>query len=134
MATAADAPQSAEQHPERPETHNDPHTPPGGSPKTPDEAAAPGAYTRLAEKLLAHAAAFEIPWPGHPFPLWLQRSYTGDDRWWIGDGEGRRWHREYGFVYEGPDSERTRTDTRFPLTEAWPLAQGIAAGSERGNR
>ncbi|MGW0993506.1 hypothetical protein ACWD5V_09385 [Streptomyces sp. NPDC002523] len=79
-------------------------------------------------ELLASASSFEIPWPGHWRPLLLQRSYAGGDRWWIGDREGRRWHREHGFVYEAQnENERTRTDTRFPLAEAWPLAQRIAA-------
>jgi hypothetical protein len=134
MATAPGTPQSAEQTPERPETRNASSEPPGGSPETRHEPTTPDASAPLTEVLLVHAAAFEIPWPGHPFPLWLQRSYAGGDRWWIGDRDGRRWHREHGFVYESPAHERTRTDTRFPLVEAWPLAQEIAAGSERGNR
>ena len=80
-------------------------------------------------ELLAHAASFEITWPKHWRPLLIHRSNAGGDRWWISDREGRRWHRELGFVYEAQnEDERTRTDTRFPLAEAWPLAHRIAAG------
>ncbi|MFI1767496.1 hypothetical protein ACH41H_36365 [Streptomyces sp. NPDC020800] len=78
--------------------------------------------------VLGHITVCEIPWPGHPFPLWLQRSYAGGDRWWIGDREGRRWNRDHGFVFERQDDERTRTDTRFPLADAWSLARRIATG------
>lgn len=80
-------------------------------------------------ELLAHAASFEITWPKHWRPLLIHRSNAGGDRWWISDREGRRWHRELGFVYEAQnEDERIRTDTRFPLAEAWPLAHRIAAG------
>lgn len=83
----------------------------------------------IAADQLAHCASFEIPWPGQWRDLLVQRSYAGGDRWMICDREGRSWHREFGFVYERLDlDERTRTDTRFPLAEAWPLAQRIAAG------
>jgi hypothetical protein len=78
--------------------------------------------------LLAHVTVFELPWTGSTLPLQLRRSTAGGDRWMICDREGRRWHRDHGFVYERSDDERTRTDTRFPLAEAWPLAQRIAAG------
>ncbi|MEU9208518.1 hypothetical protein AB0D27_11330 [Streptomyces sp. NPDC048415] len=79
--------------------------------------------------LLRYAEAFEIPRPGNTVPLLLERSYAGGDRWSIGDREGRRWDREHGFVFERQDlDERTRTDTRFPLTEAWILAHRLAAG------
>ncbi|MGW5465191.1 hypothetical protein [Streptomyces sp. NPDC003996] len=77
---------------------------------------------------LARASSFDIPWPGHSRPLLLQRSYAGGDRWWSGDRDGCRWHREDGFVSERQGDERTRTDTRFPFAEAWPLAHQIAAG------
>ncbi|MFJ9114458.1 hypothetical protein ACIRJO_02800 [Streptomyces sp. NPDC102394] len=77
--------------------------------------------------LLAHATSFEIDWPGRFRKLLIHRSYAGGDRWWIADREGRRWHRTLGFVYEAQnEDERTRTDTRFPLAEAWPLAHAIA--------
>ncbi|MFE6362949.1 hypothetical protein ACFVP3_23495 [Streptomyces sp. NPDC057806] len=80
-------------------------------------------------ELLARAHSFEIPWPGQWRPLLLQRSHAGGDRWWIGDREGRRWHRDLGFVYEAQnEEERSRTGTRFPLAEAWSLAQRIASG------
>ncbi|MFI6249017.1 hypothetical protein [Streptomyces sp. NPDC051016] len=78
--------------------------------------------------LLPHVASFEIEWPGKFRELLIQRSYVGGDRWAICDREGRRWERGYGFAYEGLHlDERTRTDTRFPLAEAWPLAHQIAA-------
>ena len=78
--------------------------------------------------LLAAATVLEIPWTGSTLPLQLRRSSTRTDWWAICDREGRRWHREYGFVYERQDlAERERTDTRFPLADAWPLAQQIAA-------
>lgn len=79
-------------------------------------------------ELLAQTTAFQIPWPGNWRPVLVQRSYAGGDRWFVGDGEGRRWDRDQGFVYEGPADERTRSDTRFPLAEAWLLAHRIAAG------
>ncbi|MFJ8153927.1 hypothetical protein [Streptomyces sp. NPDC094468] len=77
---------------------------------------------------LSHAVSFEIPWPGRWRPLLIHRSYAGGDCWWISDREGRRWHRQLGFVYEAHAiKESARTETRFPLSEAWPLAQRIAA-------
>jgi hypothetical protein len=83
----------------------------------------------IAAVQLAHCTSFEIPWPGQWRPLLIHRSYAGGDRWWISDREGRRWHRDLGFVYEAMnEAEHTRTDTRFPLAEAWPLAHRIAAG------
>lgn len=88
-----------------------------------------GESTPALAELLRYAEAFEIPRPGNTVPLLLERSYAGGDRWSIGDREGRRWDRELGFVYERLDlDERTRTDTRFPLAEAWPFAHRIAAG------
>ncbi|UQA91214.1 hypothetical protein [Streptomyces halobius] len=88
-----------------------------------------------AAELLAHTTAFEIPWVGHALPLRLRRSMAGGDRWAICDREGRRWDRELGFVYEAQnEDERTRTDTRFPLSEAWPLAHQIAAGETAGTK
>ncbi|MGW1498951.1 hypothetical protein ACWCQW_10325 [Streptomyces mirabilis] len=88
-----------------------------------------GESTPALGDLLRYAEAFEIPRPGNTVPLLLERSYAGGDRWSIGDREGRRWDLEQGFVYERQNlDERTRTDTRFPLAEAWPLALRIAAG------
>ncbi|MEU8906999.1 hypothetical protein [Streptomyces mirabilis] len=88
-----------------------------------------GESTPALAVLLRCAEAFEIPRPGNTVPLLLERSYAGGDRWSIGDREGRRWDREHGFVFERSDlDERTRTDTRFPLAEAWPLAHRLAAG------
>jgi hypothetical protein len=88
-----------------------------------------GESTPAPAELLAHATAFEVPRPGNLLPLLLQRSYAGGDRWAICDREGRRWDRDDGWMYEGQHlDERTRTDTRFPLAEAWPLAHRIAAG------
>ncbi|MFI5973549.1 hypothetical protein [Streptomyces sp. NPDC051452] len=79
--------------------------------------------------LLAHVTVFEIPCTGSALPLQLRRSTASGDRWAICDREGRRWHRVHGFVHERQDlREPERTDTRFPLAEAWPLAQRIAAG------
>lgn len=90
---------------------------------------APTDATPAFESLLAHTAAFEIPQAGLLHPLQLRRSPEGGDRWAICDGEGRRWHREHGFVYEAQNQdEHTRTHTRFALAEAWPLAHQIAAG------
>ncbi|MEV4033424.1 hypothetical protein [Streptomyces umbrinus] len=87
-----------------------------------------GIATPAPAALLAHATAFEVPRPGNLVPLLLQRSYAGGDRWAICDREGRRWDRDGGWMYEGQHlDERTRTDTRFPLAEAWPLAHRIAA-------
>ncbi|MFE2469745.1 hypothetical protein [Streptomyces mirabilis] len=88
-----------------------------------------GGSTPAFADLLRCAEAFEIPRPGSALPLLLERSYAGGDRWAIGDRNGRRWERGRGFVFERSDlDERTRTDTRFPLAEAWPLAHRIAAG------
>lgn len=88
-----------------------------------------GESTPALADLLRCAEAFEIPRPGNTVPLLVERSYAGGDRWSIGDREGRRWDREHGFVFERQDlEERTRTDTRFPLAEAWPLAHRLAAG------
>lgn len=90
---------------------------------------AEGESTPSTADMLPHATAFEVPWPGHRLGLLIQRSHAGGDRWMICDREGRRWDRDHGFVFEwsGRD-ERTRTDTRFPLAEAWQLAHRIAAG------
>lgn len=86
-----------------------------------------GESTQAAD-LLALATILEVPRPGAA-PLQLRRSYAGGDRWAICDRTGRRWHREFGFVYEAQNVlERDRTDTRFPLAEAVPLAQKLAAG------
>ncbi|MET7776295.1 hypothetical protein ABZU94_10540 [Streptomyces mirabilis] len=88
-----------------------------------------GESTPALADLLRYVEAFEIPRPGNAMPLLLERSYAGGDRWSIGDREGRRWDREHGFVLERQDlDEKTRTDTRFPLAEAWPLAHRVAAG------
>lgn len=88
-----------------------------------------GNATPAPAALLAHATAIEVPRSGSLPPLLLQRSYAGGDRWAICDKDGRRWDRDHGWMYEGQHlDERTRTDTRFPLAEAWPLAQRIAAG------
>lgn len=87
-----------------------------------------GESTPATAELLAHATAFEVPRPGNRLPLLLQRSYAGGDRWAICDREGRRWDRDHGWMYEGQHlDERTRSDTRFPLAEAWKLAHRIAA-------
>lgn len=82
-----------------------------------------------ATELLERTHAFELPWPGRWRSLLIERSYAGGDRWAICDREGRRWHFELGWVYEQSDlNEKTRTDTRFPLTEAWKIAHRIANG------
>ncbi|MCI3277499.1 hypothetical protein [Streptomyces cylindrosporus] len=102
---------------------NEKSTPDGSPPAEGD--ATPAAPTGL----LAHATVFEIPWAGSILPLQVRRSTEGGDRWAICDRQGRRWDRQSGFVYERQDlDERTRTDTRFPLADAWPLAHQIAAG------
>lgn len=96
-----------------------------------DHQSSAGESTRAPINLLAHAASFEIDWPGKFRRLVIHRSYAGGDRWWISDREGRRWHRTLGFVFEAQnEDEKTRTDTRFPLAEAWPLAHAIAADEE----
>ncbi|MFD7793601.1 hypothetical protein [Streptomyces sp. NPDC059759] len=82
-----------------------------------------------AVELLERAHSFEVPWPGRWRSLLVERSYAGGDRWAICDREGRRWHSELGWVYEQSNlDESTRTDTRFPLTEAWKIAHRIANG------
>lgn len=82
-----------------------------------------------AVELLERAHSFEVPWPGRWRSLLVERSYAGGDRWAICDREGRRWHNELGWVYEQSNlDESTRTDTRFPLTEAWKIAHRIATG------
>lgn len=85
---------------------------------------------RLREQL-ALAAVLEIPRPGHVLPLQLQRSYGHTDRWAICDREGRRWHREHGWVFEaqGIRDEAQRGATRFTLAEAQPLAEQIASAA-----
>lgn len=81
------------------------------------------------EQQLALATVLEIPRPGTGIPLQLRRSLAGGDRWAICDREGRRWDRAGYFVHETEKAdEATRTDTRFPLHEALPLAQQIANG------
>ncbi|KND45339.1 hypothetical protein [Streptomyces stelliscabiei] len=80
------------------------------------------------EQQLALATVLEIPRPGTGIPLQLRRSHGHTDRWAICDREGRRWHREHGWVYEsqGIRDEAQRDDTRYTLDEALPLAQQLA--------
>ncbi|MFF5801621.1 hypothetical protein [Streptomyces albogriseolus] len=85
--------------------------------------------TDTAAELLALATVLEIPRPGHTLPIQLRRSHGHTDRWAICDREGRRWHRDYGWVYEpqGIRDEAKRDATRYPLAEAVPLARRLAA-------
>lgn len=82
------------------------------------------------EELLALATVLEIPRPGHALPLQLRRSYGYADRWAICDREGRRWHREYGWVMQDDGSryEAERDASRYTLAEAVPIARMLTEG------
>lgn len=84
--------------------------------------------TDTAAELLALATVLEIPRPGTALPLQLRRSYGHTDRWAICDREGRRWHREHGWVMQddGLRYEAERDDSRYTLAEAVPLARRLA--------
>lgn len=84
------------------------------------------------EELLALATVLEIPRPGHALPLQLRRSYGYADRWAICDREGRRWHREYGWVMQDDGSryEAERNASRYTLAEAVPIARMLADGRQ----
>lgn len=86
------------------------------------------AVTESAAELLALATVLEIPRPGTALPLQLRRSYGHADRWAICDRTGRRWNRDYGWVYE-PDREDLCDElgNRFTLAEAVSLARRLAA-------
>ncbi|MET7436997.1 hypothetical protein, partial [Streptomyces sp. NPDC005568] len=86
-----------------------------------------------AAELLALATVLEIPRADTGIPLQLRRSYGHADRWAICDREGRRWHRENGWVYEaqGIRDEAQRDGTRYTLAEAVPLARQLAEGAQR---
>lgn len=79
------------------------------------------------EELRELATVLEIPRPGK-LPLQLRLAYGHDDRWAICDREGRRWHREHGWVFEaqGIRDEEQRDTSRFTLAEAVPLARRLA--------
>lgn len=83
------------------------------------------------EQQLALATVLEIPRPGTGIPLQLRLIHGHTDRWAICDREGRRWHREYGWVCEAPGfhrDEAERDATRYTLDEALPLARQLAEG------
>ncbi|MBP5918746.1 hypothetical protein F3K34_43970 [Streptomyces sp. LBUM 1486] len=85
---------------------------------------------QTAIELLALATVLEIPRPDTAIPLQLRLSHGHTDRWAVCDREGRRWHREHGWVYEaqGIRDEKQRDATRYTLAEAVPLARKLAAG------
>lgn len=87
----------------------------------------PGEVSQAVE-LLALATVLEIPRPGNALPLQLRRSYGYEDRWAICDREGRRWHREHGWVMQddGLRDEKDRDASRYTLAEAVPLARRLA--------
>ncbi|MFE6408189.1 hypothetical protein ACFVOR_14785 [Streptomyces sp. NPDC057837] len=87
-----------------------------------------------AAELLALATVLEIPRPGNALPIQLRRSHGYTDRWAICDGtDGRRWHREVGWVHEasGIRDEAQRSATRYALAEAVPLARKLASGAQQ---
>jgi hypothetical protein len=89
--------------------------------------------TDQAAELLALATVLEIPRPGNASPLQLRRSHGHTDRWAICHGaDGRRWHREAGWVYEasGIRDEAQRDATRYTLREAVLLARRLADGTQ----
>jgi hypothetical protein len=81
-----------------------------------------------ATRLLGLATVLEIPRPGTGIPLQLRLSHGHTNRWAICDREGRRWHREHGWVYEesGIRDEALRDATRYTLDEAETIARELA--------
>lgn len=79
------------------------------------------------EDLQRLVTVLEIPRPGR-LPLQVRLAHGHDDRWMICDREGRRWHREHGWVFEaqGIRDEELRDATRFTLDEVVPLARQLA--------
>lgn len=79
------------------------------------------------EDLQRLVTVLEIPRPGR-LPLQVRLAHGHDDRWMICDREGRRWHREHGWVFEaqGIRDEELLGATRFTLDEVVPLARQLA--------
>ena len=82
------------------------------------------AWTAAATAALGQAVVIEIPRFGW-LPLQLRRFHDAD-RWAICDRTGRRWGRDGKWMYE-PTREELCDSSRWPLAEALPLAQQLAA-------
>jgi hypothetical protein len=76
--------------------------------------------------LQASVTVLEVPRPDPLSPLQLRLAAGHTDRWAICDRTGRRWGRDGRWCYE-PEREELCDDSRWPLAEALPLAQQLAA-------